>query len=214
MVSDGVELTRKAYERLRAAKVDWREIARRIAGMTRPLENWVALDVAVAGRNAEQIAKALNRLQCRLSYESRTYAHIRHWIKQWMPAVPDADLPLVEAEQTDLIALAVAYEALGWAPELRQGSRVGATAASKFLHALRAELAPPWDITMRRATGLRSGAVGYLAYARQMREVLRLLGNPDSQDGVNWGGWEQHTPLRRLDQYVYAVGRGDTSAIA
>ncbi len=91
--------------------------------------------------------------------------------------------PIWELEMTELTAAAETYGALkdrAGALRVRKGStqevRIGPTAASKILFAIRRKALMPWDEAMRRHFNCDGSADSYLEYLRQIRKLALDIG--------------------------------------
>jgi len=109
-------------------------------------------------------------------------ASILHWCEQQSSLLPSPVKHLWELDDHELAQAADAYSILAEMPGAKRESgegesvvRIGFTAASKVLFALRPEALAPWDDEMRKRLGFGTAAKGYLEFLKLVRQRARSL---------------------------------------
>ena len=142
----------------------------------------------------------------------RTAEALRTWWATWGGQLPGDQATLTGLGENDLVSAGLAYDALRAAPAASRsvkGSEIdvafGDTATAKLLFAVRPQVFPPWDETIRLAFGKPGGAAAYVRLLRlaaaaldglagrlavTVSELPEILGRPES------------TPPKIVDEFL------------
>jgi hypothetical protein len=143
---------------------------------------------------------------------ARTAEAIRAWWADWGGHLPGDEATLTGLGETDLVSAGLAYDALRAAPAARRGVKgsevdvsFGDTATAKLLFAVRPEVFPPWDETIRLTFG-KPGAGA--AYVRLLRLSAAALDGLAGRLAVPVGelpailGRPESTPPKIVDEFL------------
>lgn len=154
----------------------------------------------------------LNDWGCRhLSEDQHDVASrsILSWYTMCGPSLPAKEEPIWDLQDHDLEAAARSYGALkdmAGALRVRGGKkrkvRVGATAASKILFAIRSKVFMPWDEAMRASFKCDGSPNSYSKYLREMRDLTLYIGVLCRRNGF------------RIDDLPEKIGRPDSTVLA
>jgi hypothetical protein len=110
---------------------------------------------------------------------SKTSGALRTWWEDWGAQLPGYDETLAGLGETDLVLTGRAYGALRAAPAASRSVKgrdvdvaFGDTATAKLLFAIRPQVFPPWDESIRLAFGRPGGADAYVRLLRQSAAAL------------------------------------------
>ncbi len=142
----------------------------------------------------------------------RTSEAIRIWWDAWGARLPGEHETLTGLGEAELAAAGRAYDALRTRPAARRSVKdrefdvaFGDTAAAKLLFAIRPQVFPPWDETIRLAFGRPGGGE---AYGRLLRLSAAALGGLARRLAVPVGDLPQilgrpgSSPPKLVDEYL------------
>jgi len=192
------------------------------AGASTPDLSWAKLQTATApavdpGRPDHRRALLvwLNSWGCRIRYPRAGEADhfdagVARWWDEWRGALPAAGSSIAELDEATLPELGECYAALAAVPVsgAPRTRTLGATAATKLLHALRPRALMPWDVAIAEGLHGRRDAAAYAAHQRLggtwARQLLEEAGVDESALGQLLG--RPGRPLAKmLDDYCYLV---------
>ena len=192
------------------------------AGMSSPDVSWAKLQAATApavdpGRPEHRRALLvwLNSWGCRIRYPQdgepdHFDAGVAVWWGEWQAALPAAGSSIADLDGATLATLGECYAALAAVPVSGPPRRrsLGATAATKLLHALRPQALMPWDAAIAERLHGRRDAAAYCAHQRLgsawARQLLDEAGIDEAALSHQLG--RPGRPLAKmLDDYCYLV---------
>lgn len=181
------------------------------------------LDLAIQ-KHRGALLEWLNAWGCRhLSKENHQVASrsILDWYRSSSAALFGDKTPLWQLEDREIRAAANAYGSLKdkiGARRSRYGSRsevrVGPTAASKILFAIRPKALMPWDDAMRKSFDCHGGPESYVKYLTIMRSITLHISDLCKSKGFQIHalpekvGSAGSTVVELLNEYIWVKTRG------
>jgi hypothetical protein len=142
----------------------------------------------------------------------RTSEALRAWWDAWALRVPGQRATLAGLGEDDLVLAGQAYDALRAAPAASRRVRgidvavaFGDTATGKLLFAVRPQVFPPWDESIRLAFGKPGGGAAYVRLLRLSAAALNGLARRMSapvSDVPALLGRPESTPPKLVDEFL------------
>lgn len=189
-------------------------------GYTSPDKSWATLlaitapqlDPGVAGHR-RALLTWLNAWGCRIRYPRPGEADVfdegvAGWWSRWHTALPAVDATLTALSDDEIDTIGECYGDLAAVRVAPTARRLGSTAASKLLYALRPTALLPWDEAIANGLHGRRDADAYASHQRLTRGWARqLLAEAEMDEGELAAalGCPGRPLTKMLDDYCYIV---------